>query len=75
MNGFSLFQNETRGPPLVKSPSVSSDGTKAKRSNSYIGAINQAIRDDMNKCNVGAGLQRVVQVSHRLWLGEIGKLL
>ncbi|XP_030854676.1 ral GTPase-activating protein subunit alpha-1 isoform X3 [Strongylocentrotus purpuratus] len=55
-------ENETRGPPLVKSPSVSSDGTKAKRSNSYIGAINQAIRDDMNKCNVGAGLQRVVQV-------------
>ncbi|XP_041468944.1 ral GTPase-activating protein subunit alpha-1-like isoform X2 [Lytechinus variegatus] len=57
-----VVENETRGPPLVKSPSVSSDGTKAKRSNSYIGAINQAIRDDMNKCNVGAGLQRVVQV-------------
>ncbi|XP_071509719.1 ral GTPase-activating protein subunit alpha-1-like [Diadema antillarum] len=67
---------ETRVPPLVKSASVSSDGTKARRSNSYIGAINQAICDDMGKCNVGAGLQKVVQVfitnSSNVFLQEPG---
>ncbi|XP_072030810.1 ral GTPase-activating protein subunit alpha-1-like [Amphiura filiformis] len=42
---------------------------KPRRSNSYIdtptdfpGAINQAIKDDLGKCNVGAGLQATVQV-------------